>query len=444
MRHPRERGSAYDRREFLKRSAGAAVALPTAAAILDACSKPGAQTASAGAGKGGIPGTGGYPLARQSQPVTWNIFDDNKAIPDNLPIEKGATLQVFNWSAYMWTKVLDDFANKYSQYDIKWVWTKFNNLDNAVAKLNSGQLRFDVFFPTIDYVGKLVAAKLIQPLNHSYVPNLKANVWPQLQDPFYDKGSQYSVPYTVYTTGIAYRRDHITDSQIYGMTNPYDIYWDARYSGKVGIYDDYREALSMALLHKGKTDLNTTSASDIATAGDDIVSLIKAVNIRDEINGAYKLLPEGQMYVHQSWSGDIVGGWGYVPKYNKANWDTLGYWFPEDRKGPIGNDMMVIPKNAEHPVLAHLFLNHMLDNVYGMENFSWNGYQPPLNIANPDTVTTTSSGYAQKYGTTYVLPNLKAAVVRPSDFDTGYMELELNPETDALWHDAWQKFKAGG
>ena len=47
----------------------------------------------------------------------------------------------------------------------------------------------------------MVYTDLIQPLNHSYVPNLE-NVWPEYQDPWYDQGAQYTVPYTVYTTGV--------------------------------------------------------------------------------------------------------------------------------------------------------------------------------------------------------------------------------------------------
>ena len=31
------------------------------------------------------------------------------------------------------------------------------------------------------------------------------------------------------------------------MSNPYEIYWNADYAGKVGIYDVYREALSLGM-----------------------------------------------------------------------------------------------------------------------------------------------------------------------------------------------------
>ena len=38
---------------------------------------------------------------------------------------------------------------------------------------------------------------------------------------------------------------------------------------------------------------------------------------------------------------------------------------------------------------------------------------------------------------------MPAAVVRKEDFLTGYMELELTPPVDNLWHNAWQQFQAG-
>ena len=74
MAHPHERrsGGGLDRREFLLRSLGAAVALPSASAILAACAKPGeGGTGSAGAvGTGGVDLGGPYPIPTADSPVT--------------------------------------------------------------------------------------------------------------------------------------------------------------------------------------------------------------------------------------------------------------------------------------------------------------------------------------------------------------------------------------
>ncbi len=39
---------------------------------------------------------------------------------------------------------------------------------------------------------------------------------------------------------------------------------------------------------------------------------------------------------------------------------------------------MAVCQRGAHPDLAHAFLNHLLDTRVGVENFCWNGYQPPL------------------------------------------------------------------
>src|SRR5215471_21651647 len=61
-RHPKERPDpqgGLSRREVLKRSAAASLLLPGAAAVLDACSKPG-TTPSGGGSHANGPGTGSY------------------------------------------------------------------------------------------------------------------------------------------------------------------------------------------------------------------------------------------------------------------------------------------------------------------------------------------------------------------------------------------------
>ena len=443
-RHPKERPASHggiSRREFLKRSAATSLALPGAAAILDACAKPGSTVSASSAHASGGPGAGSYwpagspyPLARQSAPVTWKLWRD--PIKSGLAPEKDATLQIYNWSDYIWLKVVKEFCEAYNcKYEI----TTFNNMDEALAKMRTGQLQFDIFMGvTPDVLGKLITGKLLQPLNRSYVPHLASDIWESYQNPFYDQHWNYTVPYVVYTTGIGYRRDLIPDAQIRGMSNPYEIYWDTKFKGKVGIYDDYREALSMALLKNGITDLNTGNPKHIDEAQRTLTSLINAVDVRTSINGVYIGIPKGTYDIHQAWSGDIVAAWQYTPTQNMKTWQTLGYWFPANRKGAIFNDTITIPTNAQHPVLAHHFLDWMMTYKNAMLNFTWNGYQPPQRKANPETLTTTKSAY----GEPYVFPWLSDAVVRESDFQVGYFIEELTPQVDQLWHNAWQAFNS--
>ena len=421
MPHPMERRSTrLDRREFLRRSAQAALAVPGAAAVL------------AAGGQGGPTGAGGgqgFQLARQDNPVTLPLFEDNQAIGDDLQPEKNATLKVYNWPDYLYKKVLNEFCAK---YDCKWQYTTFDTMDEAISKIRTGSVDFDLFFPEVTVVGKLVAAKILQPLNVNYIPNLKANVWPQLRSPFYDVGPRYTVPYSVWTTGIAWRNDKVKED-IRSLDNPYEIFWDGTYNNKVHLINDYRDALGMALLKNGITDLNTEDPRQIELARNDLTKLVEAVNPKFD-SADYQELPEGQAWIHQSWSGNMAYAQYYMPKGVPVSVLSY-YWPPSNGNGPgtINNDTIAIPANAKSPVLAHLFLNYILEPGNAVKNFGWIGYQPPLEELDPDAFIKQQ----------LVPANLRSIIMRPEDFEKGYEQLELPPQADALWHRAWEQVQAG-
>jgi spermidine/putrescine transport system substrate-binding protein len=414
--------SHISRRDFLARSAATAAAFSGTSAVLAACGGDGARSPTGADGSG-------IQIASPENPARLPIADDNQPIESGLEPEAGP-LKIYNWDEYIWPKVVKEFA---AEYKVDYEISTFYNMEEAVSKIRTGQIDFDLFFPEIDVVPKLVAAKLIQPLNHSYIPNLKKNVWPQLADPFYDRSSRYTVPYVVYTTGIAWRTD-LVDEDIAARENPYDVFWDSTYKGRIGIYDSYREAMAMVLLKNGIADVNTDDPDHIELVEKDLRRMQEATNIRTTISGAYEKLPQGEFAVHQSWSGDIVAAPYYFPQKDYGDpRGLLRYWWPENGKGDVNNDTIAILSGGKNPVLAHHFLNFMLETKYAVKNFSWVGYQPPMNDLDPDGLV--------KDG--YVVPNLKPAIVREHDLETGFRELALPPEVDALWQDAWSAFKSG-
>jgi spermidine/putrescine transport system substrate-binding protein len=453
QRHPREGwkaahelverqvGNPVSRREFLRRSAGTAIALPTLASILASCTNPRAANQSA---------INNFNVATPDNPVTLPLV--GSAIPDGMQPEKNATLQIYNWSDYFWKHIIDDFCAK---YNCKYQLTTFNNMEEAVSKIQTGQFKFDVFFPTYDVLGKVVDGKYLRPLNHSYIPNLAANVWETLQDPFYDQKSQYSVPYVVYTTGIAYRRDMLagsltaSDDLINSSPNPRALLWDPTYKDKVGVYDSQRDTIAFALQKVGIQDVNTENPADLDKAQAALLDMIQQVNVRTSINDTYARLPKGDYTLTEAWSGDIVAGWGYVSKYTEAAYETLGYWYPADHTAPVDNDTMAVGANGDNPVLAHLFLNYALDFQPAMDNFSWTGYQPPQKQADVATLTSTEGLYSQISNwappITYVPKWMPDAVVTEEALKNGaYRIHELSPAGDALWSNVWQVFQAGG
>jgi spermidine/putrescine transport system substrate-binding protein len=361
------------------------------------------------------------PLPRQDSPVKWPVYSQNKPIASGLAPEEGATLQLYNWVAYINESVIKSFCKK---HNCKYSLTTYNTMEEALAKMASGELQVDVFFPTVAVLGRLIAAKLIRPLNQSYIPNM-ANAWPDYRDPFYDQGWQYTTPYSIYTSGMAWRKDKVNLSPSWNMP------WQgARYSGKVAVLDDYRETISLALMRAGNFDLNTTSTPQIRAAGKALQQLATLTNVRID-NNDYTDIPTGKAWIHHAWSGDMASSYEYLPKGTSI--DTLGYWFPANKKGPVANDLMVNPTGGANPVLAHKFIDYMLDVDNALNNYSYVGYMQPLTEVTPARLTSEK-----------LLPRqLASTVVLPEYFRNGLFQLELPPAADAVWESTWSAFSKG-
>jgi spermidine/putrescine transport system substrate-binding protein len=406
------------RREVLKLLAGTAVA----GGLLAGCGS--------GAGSSSAPHLA---IGTRENPVEQPLFDDIPRIESGLEPEEGP-LRVYNWADYINPAVLKGFTERFgAEVEV----TTFYNSQEAAQKLRTGKVSFDVFFPTQDDLPKYVAGKLLQPLNHDYLPNLKKNIWPTLANPFYDRGSRYTAPYVTYSTGIGWRTDMVS-SDIAGLDDPWEVFWDPEYKGITGLYDEYRDALSVGMYKSGITDgVNSADSSDLEKARDNLLELPDLVDIRYTIDGAYSRLPEGNLGLVQAWSGDTLLATQYVPKGEDVS--VLRYaWPPKTTKdkagGQISNDCMAVLANAAHPVLAHTFINYMLDAGVALENMRWLGYQPPQKSLDPKS-------FVEKG---MVPENLSSAVVVQGDFELGQITTQLTPEEERRWLLAWSRVQQGG
>lgn len=421
--HPREGGSRrgwpwgrrVGRREFLRMSGGAAMA-----AWLAACG--GGQTTTSGVR---------VKIGTPQNPVTQPLYGDNPPIDSGLEPEAGP-LRVFNWDQYIYRRVLNDFSEEFG-VDVE--LSNFYNLEEGIRKLQSGDVPYDIFFPTAENIPKLIAAQLLQPLNRDYVPNLESNIWPQLADPYYDLGSRYTVPYVVYQTGIGWRTD-IARSTPEDFDNPWDVLWDPANRDVAGMYDDFRETMGIGMYHVGETDINSGDPALVEESKNALIEAVNAVNMAFTIDIAYIKLPEGKLGVAHAWSGDLAAAPFYAPKGEDPT--ALRWMWPPKHSsfdgGYVSNDAMAVPKIAANPVLAHMFLNYMLDRKVSLKNFGWVLYQPPLQGVEPESLVT--DGYIPEY--------LSSTVVQEEDFAMGQAPIQLTPEAEARWLRAWSEVQAGG
>ena len=371
-------------------------------------------------------GAGEIPIATLENPVTLPV--NQAPIAADTPLESGP-LVLYNWADYIWKKSVAEFEDKFGvSVDL----TTFNNMEEGIQKVANGQVTADVFVPTPGYLRRLVQQNLVQPLQHELIPNMEASVWPSYYNPgpYYDLGWNYTVPYTIYTWGVAYRRDRVSDDE--AAAQGWEALWNSDYNGAISLYDSYGDTIGITILRNGSLDVNTGDPALIDAAKEAILQTINDNRARLTINGVYAKIPAGDFTVAESWSGDIVGAQWYLPKGTGT--DVLGFWRPETGKTMIGNDLLAIPTAAKNPRLAHEFINFMLDDKVGYENFiNWNGYQPPFTSIDPEKLIADG-----------VVPDtLASAVVTEDMFKKDLTPYELTPTVDQLWLDAWTEIKAG-
>ena len=218
------------------------------------------------------------------------------------------------------------------------------------------------------------------------------------------------------------------------MDNPWEIFWKSQtYKGYVGVLDDARKSLAMAMLYRKFYDLNTEDPKPINQALADLKALVPICNPKINIT-EYQTLPKGESWLHEVWSGDMLGAFfAYLPSGYDGS--SLRFWSPPKGKGQVQNDCWAIVATSKKPVLGHLWLNYLLDKDFAYKNFTgFTGYQPPQVSITADELI------EQK-----VIPeNLRTAVFTSDAFGSDSLQFcALTPKGSALWQKAYARFNSG-
>ncbi len=412
------------RREFVQRAALLAATLPLTGAVAAACGRRSTAPVSS------LSTALGQPL-----PV-----DAGLALASDLPIERGATLRVYEWKDYLSTRALSAFERTYAAHDVHVEVESFTHIAEAVARLQDPASELDVVFPVVDVLPGMVDAGLLRPLNHDYLPHAR-NLWSWFRagdGPFYDPGQRYTTPYTIYTSGIGWRADMVAPADAPDRRDdPFSIFTDGAYRDLVGIYDAYRDALALGLQHAGLVDLASASDGQLTAAGDFLAEAVRVTNARFTDDGAVEGLAECAFAVHQAWSGDVLT----APRYAADEGDdpaevgaALRYWSPSGPSCVVGLDLTAICAAGRNPVAAHAFLDHLLRFDVALDNFAWNGYQVPMEGATREAFADPSFPWHDA-----VPASLRGAIVSQEEFAAGQMLVGFDPSQDARWLTQWSR-----
>jgi spermidine/putrescine-binding protein len=374
------------RRTLLERMAkyGSAVALaPVVAACAGAASSPSARPSVAAP-------SAAAPSASASQ----------SAAPTPAPSPE-AELNVYNWLDYIGEGVIESFEEKYG---VKVNYDLFDDIYAAYEVLGDDGAGYDVSFPIGVDVPDFIKRGVIVPLDHSLIPNL-ANLGEEWQSPGYDPGNAHSMPYVWWTTGVGYDTTKIPEAPTSS-----NALWDPRWSGHISMMDDYAETFGLTLIQQGHS-ANTTDTAEL----DQALARLQEQKplVRTYTNDTVTTMAAGDVWIGMIWGSDV-----YQISLERED-ENVAYYIPEEG-GVRGSDTMAIYSGAQHPIAAHLFINHMLDAEVSASNTNYIGYMGPnaaaMEFISPDILADPAVNPAEA-----ILENLEELLDLPNAVDDEYL-----------------------
>ncbi|MCB0864120.1 MAG: spermidine/putrescine ABC transporter substrate-binding protein [Solirubrobacterales bacterium] len=319
-------------------------------------------------------------------------------------------LLIYNWAQYMNPAIKKAFTEKYG---VEVNEVNFDNLEAMVTKLRAGG-QYDIIWPTPEYAFRLNQEGLLAHFDRDDLKNAKGI------SSFYDNGwwdpeSKLSVPYTYYTTGIAWR-----DDEVQGMTGSWNDLTNPDGEGRMFILDDFQEAIGEANLING-FDLNTTDPNELEISKETL--LAQKEFARGISTNSTQNLVNGTAAIHQAWNGDIVNVRNQVDNPEVFKYETCSEGVP------VGTDLMCIPATARSPGTALKFIDWILEPDNAAQNVAWNGYPQPV------------EGGRQEFAK--LVKEEPSIDVNLEQLGDGGMEYRLdNPEDRRLWNQTWTEVKA--
>jgi spermidine/putrescine transport system substrate-binding protein len=267
-----------------------------------------------------------------------------------------AELFIYNWTDYLAEDVIKSFEAKYKT---KVTQSFFANTDEAYAKLGDDGGGYDLSFPISVDVPSFIEKGAIVKLDMSLLPNIK-NLGTEWANPGYDPGNAYSVPYMWWTTGVGYDSAKITDEPTSSKA-----LWDPRWAKHISMLDDFQEVFGLALIQLGHS-ANTADTGEL----DEALALLKE---QKPLVRTYSTDTITTMTSEDVWIGHIWGADRFA--IQEINENVL-YYIPEEG-GIKGSDTIAVFSGAQHPIAAHLFINHILDAENSAANTNLIYYMGP-------------------------------------------------------------------
>lgn len=303
----------------------------------------------------------------------WSTLRGGGASPQDAIEKYGSdTLNLYITGEYMSEDLIPNFEE---EFGVDVIVEYFDSNEMMYTKMQAGD-SYDVVIPSDYMIQRMMNEGTLQELDLSLIPNLD-NLTPEVTNLPYDPDNTYSVPYFWGSVGIIYNHNNVDPKVV--EEQGYEILRNEEYKDRIYIYDSERDSFMMALKALGYS-MNTDDPEEIYDAYEWLLDMNDKMNptyVTDEVIDG---MMNGNKDIAVVYSGDAT----YIQSEN----EDMSFWMPNEGTN-LWYDAMVIPKNAQNPLLAHEFINYTLTYEAALANSEYVGYTSPneevmLELSDPE------------------------------------------------------------
>ena len=277
-----------------------------------------------------------------------NLVDaPSESEPESLSANSGvrsSPLHVYTWAGYTNDDLIKEFTERTG---IEVVVDIYDSNETMLAKMQAGGGNaYSVIYPSDYMVQQMIELGMLTQLDKDRIEGLD-NIFEQWQDPVYDAGNTFSIPFAWGTTGLLYNQEAVS-----GVPEDWDYLWDnqADLSRRITLLNDVRETLGAVLKSLGYS-YNSTDPSQIEAAYNRLMELRPA--IASFMSFGYEdALLGGDLSLVMAYSVDAIAA--------TLEDERMEYIVPNS--GSSGwTDTLIIPATAPNIDAAYEWINFNLD-----------------------------------------------------------------------------------
>jgi len=278
----------------------------------------------------------------------------------------GTTINVYNWGQYI-SDGTDGYVDVNAAFTeatgIRVNYMTFDSNESLYTKLKTGGSTYDVIIPSDYMVARLIAEGMLEPLDFNNIPNY-SYVDEAYRNTAYDPNNLYSVPYTWGSVGIIYNTNYVDE------VTSWNALWDEKYSGKILMFDNPRDAFAIAEFLDG-ADVNSGDEAVLNAAAERLMAQKPLVQsyVMDQI---YAKMEREEAWIAPYYAGDYL-------QMAQEN-ENLAFAFPQEGFN-IFIDAMCIPKGSQNKAAAEAYINFLCSPEISGQNLEYLGYSAPISAA---------------------------------------------------------------